>query len=275
MRQDAFWPLEERWDDPWAHEGAPEAVRAVWEGRAEGLVSRLEALAAGPDSLRPVLYPHAEAVLTGAEAAQLAADVEPALGMDGPHWVLGPWMEELDARDPWHRRAMVHAMGELAFALDRTGDPSPATQWMTIKPVPTVQERARVRALDRAPLLLWALGERVDAARWRLRPRVDLGPTLCPEEPVRLEPIGGVLGPVTTGDSLLARVAWDAAGPVAVLGLGLPGQPDDVLVRRWVHLIAAAWRASDPRAPLAECLRYRGFDLARAVHEWAWVRTHR
>lgn len=271
--RNSIWPMRDSWEDPWSHEETPAAVLAFLQAPARAIPPEILALAADPLTTRPAYPPTDEAVMSGIEAAQIASDIAPALGMDAPHWCLGPWMEELNVRNPFARRAILHAVGEMTFALDQVGRPSPHIQWTRTKPIPSVEDRKRARALDRAPQGLYTLERQVDAERWLLSPQ--LASAWAPEGPVLLEPLGGVLGAVGEGDTLIARIAWDTRGPVALLGFGIPGKPPVHLAKTWEIVAVAAWRSVVPRAPRSECLRRRGFDLVRGVHEWLWLETHR
>lgn len=195
---------------------------------------------------------------TIAEAVRVATDQAPAAGGEAPDRMLGPWVDE-----PASRELMAVAVAAAAWFAPDVDDEAPWSGWARQEPRPSVEERARFRAVADAPWGLWWLdggGDRV-----ALRAAVALGDRWLPKGPVWVRRVP-LVGPVI---AVAARVIETTEGPVAVTAIGLPGLPDDLEAR--VGRIVDAVKAVDAHASREEALRRRGHALVRSVCEWAWL----
>lgn len=198
------------------------------------------------------------------ELARIATDHYPAAGGDIADIFFGPWSELLRVERPEHRRLLQIA---LAAAVGLPADgllPTPYRQWARGKPRPSLEERARVRAVVRAPWTLW-----VDKGGRR----VDLLGVSAWSAP-RPGPLARVL-PCPEDSPWVARVVGSPDGPRVALGFALPALPPADLLQRQVQ--EAVWRARlrAPRIRRSTALIRQGQVLVRRLHEWTWVQQAR
>lgn len=225
--------------------------------------------------------PIAPTLPSDADLARLTADVHPAVGQEAPDRVLGPLVDELDARAPEHALALRVAIAAAAFLVadgmraetDTGLDPgqTPFEIWSRRKPLPSPAERAAVRAVERAPWTAWAVGSPASDATWHLRELVGIAPAGLPDAPVRLVGVAAPFRALRPGDTLLARVVrgpdgWEARTPIAI-----PGGPPRVRLRSWVRLELVRQRLRRRALTVDALLRRRGHVLARRLVEWAWL----
>lgn len=203
-----------------------------------------------------------DAVPSDAQLARIAADLCPAAGMEASDRVLGPWADE---RLPARVRQV--ALAVLCFAPPDGDRLSPAHQWSRRQPLPSVEERARVRAVGLAPLSAWQATQQADG-RWLVTDPLDLDPRHRPGSPVLVRD-PAELGVGTTA-TLFARIAHTEDGPVASAPLLVRPSVPDALLRAWADLLVLRVRLSDPGRTFEAVLRGRGCDLARRGAEWAW-----
>lgn len=225
--------------------------------------------------------PVAPALPSDADLARLTADVLPAVGQEAPDRVLGPLVDELDARRPEHALTLRVAVAAAAFlvadgmrAQDEAGlDPgqTPFEIWSRRKPLPTPAERAAVRAVERAPWTVWAVGSAEGDDAFHLRELVGIAPSGLPDAPVRLAGVAAPFRPLRTGDTLLARVVQGPGGWEARAAIAIPGGPPAVRLRSWVRLELVRQRLRQRTLTVDALLRRRGHVLARRLVEWAWI----
>ena len=137
------WPLHVDDDDPW--HGWDEPKELPYEG---------------------VFVP--KKPMTGAfmpsvdDMVRVGTDVEPALGMDGPDRVLGPWCVALDVGVPAHRDALAMAAAASVFCVGAGRWRAPWAEWARREPRATIAAREAFRAVDRAPWAVFAADEAED-----------------------------------------------------------------------------------------------------------------
>lgn len=251
-----------------------EGIAALLAGRrsGDGLRDLAEALGVAglpPTDPRPV--PRAGRLPSLAEMARIATDIDPSSGNTAPDRFLGPWADVLDAATA-DRRVLHTAVAASCFLPvdeDRHGR-TPLIQWVRRKPHPPVEERERMRAVERAPCSAWRLLERTEAG-WLLEDLVGLH--RAPAGPVAADDPPSVDGAGAPGDTLLARVVSAEGGWHAVLPLVVRGCPGREQVRTWLEVESWSWRLDRKVPSLEVMMRDRPHVLVRRVHEWAW--THR
>ncbi len=220
----------------------------------------------GPHRHRPLL---AARPVPLADLVRVSTDLCPDADQEAGEWALGPWADAIAVGDPLGRRALAVALAWHGFT-EREDGFTTFERWCNGKFAPPESERAAVRAIGTAPVGLW----RVRAVREDtviLDDALGLSARFRPVGPARLERPGGVVGDLSVGGGLLARVAPLADGGWWVgAGLALPALPPPALVRRWIHLDLLVARLGDRRLRREVFLSRRGVSLARAVHEWLW-----
>lgn len=263
---------EPRLVPPAGHE-LREAVASLWAGRVSE--AQVEAIARRhgldePLRSRSRPLPTSPWLPSEADLVRIATDIDPGLGACAPDLVLGPVADE-----PLDRRTLQIV---LALGMFFRGDGAPATpqqRWSRVVPLPTVEARAAVRAIARAPLAPWRIleisGDRRGA---RISDLVGLGPPSCPPASIRLRPCGHLLGGrLEPGALLLSRIAQDPQGWVATCPLVIPG-PLPGAVPRWIRWLAWHDRL-DRRGPISTSglLARWGHVLARRILEVLWARS--
>ncbi len=194
--------------------------------------------------------------------SDLAEDQVPEIGLLAPERVLGPYADERP--DPG---ALLVAAGVMAFSAFRPPKVRPADRWYADRRGAPPQDRAAVRAADRAPPLLW----RARPRGWQ--PLLPLPRRLRPRGPVRLLPLrdGAESRPAGRG-CWVARVFPGPGGSwYAALALPLPVEIDPAPLR--ARLVLELWRArcSAPGLSWTELLRQRGEVVYRSCCERAWL----
>lgn len=258
MKQ-ASWPQEVCRDDPFRRE------RALFRARKRGIdapeFSHLLcgilagdatcAAALGVD--RPLSHNYVQPRVTSdlaslAECAQLATDMAPHLGLDGVVRLLGEVWLDLDARLPRDRRALLAALAASCFMQeeDDRHDRSPFEQWVRRKPIPSVAERVRFRAIDHEPHRLCHIRSR--GATWTLEDALDGG--LITVDPSRLAHLLCDEGP-----AVIARLAYTTEGRVATVGWVLPKMPDLATVARYRQVRVWLNRLEERRATVETVMR--------------------
>jgi hypothetical protein len=288
-------PLELDWNRAWSLHCQRRSLASLGRDRFRAdltaLVGRVAAILAGevptPDGtlrelaeglglgapLSPDPRPVASvpAVPTLRAMVRVATDIAPAMGVDGPDRLLGPWVEGLDPRtDQDVLRQAVGAACFLAVDGDRWGR-SPFLQWVRRKPHPALEEREAFRAVDRAPPTAWRLVELV-GERWVLEELVGISRRAVPETPVSIPTLASVHGGSGPGDLLVARVVPTEGGWSAPLALAVRGMPEREVIGSWVALEGLLYGIDHKVPSLDELLRLRPHVLVRRVHEWAWTR---
>lgn len=237
--------------------------------RARGLADTL-GIAAPPEP-DPRGLEQQEDIATAEELARLGTNGHPDLGSEAPGRVLGPWEGQLTPRD---RDVLCMALAEAAFMERVRGEMSSWTRFRRRKPLPSVEARARVRAIAHTPVGCWTIASRVDGG-WRLADRLGLVARRVPNEPVDLSAVASVDGSVPHhGGTLVGRVVYTPRGWQCPVGFVVRGQPPHKLLRETVEVTLWRQRIVLPRVSLEEALSDAGYSLVRRVHEWAWCQHH-
>ena len=206
--------------------------------------------------------PVAPLVPCDAWLADLAENTVPDMGLSSAERVLGPLVDERPGR-----RARRVAAGVMAFSPYMAPRVRPFDRWAKDRRGGTDHERAALRAIDRAPAMIWA----VDAPG-ELRPLLPMKPLLMPEGLVQLIPdcCGPSPGLVPVG-TWLARVFRGPEGWYAALSLPLEAPPDPAWLLARMSLELWQLRCLVPEASWTLLLRERAEVLYRCCHEWAWM----
>lgn len=206
-----------------------------------------------------------------ADLARIAADLCPTAGMEAADRVLGPLVDELNARAvPAHAAALRVALAAACFFPPDGEVQTPFEQWCRRKPLPSPSERAAVRAIQRAPWTAWHLVRQADDGRWEIEDHVGLGARFLPVGPVRLVGAAAPFRPPRDGDTLVARVVEGPAGWETRTPLVIPGGPPATRIQSWVRLELIRARLQRRTLTVEALLRTRGYVLARRLCEWAW-----
>jgi hypothetical protein len=192
----------------------------------------------------------------------LVENVLPDVGLSSVERVLGPVADEGPSR-----RARRVAAGVMAFSPYIAPRVRPFDRWVKDKRGGTDEERAALRAVDRAPAMLWD----VRSAGVPI-PLLPLAPRLRPEGPVRLlpdrdGPSPGLLPP----GCWLARMLRGPGGWYAALALPLELIPDPVWLEARLEVELWQLRCFVPEADWILLLRERSEVLYRCCHEWVWM----
>ncbi|MBW1881659.1 MAG: hypothetical protein JRJ84_25145 [Deltaproteobacteria bacterium] len=289
-------PLEIDWNRAWAlhcqRRGVASLGREPFRAALAVLVDRVAAVLSGeaftPDgALRELAEalglwsplppdPRRMARVTAAPTlwamVRVATDIAPAMGVEGPDRLLGPWVEGLEPRSTKHLVVLRQAVAASCFVAvegDRWGR-APFLQWVRRKPHPALGEREAFRAVDRAPATAWRLVEQ-RGGRWVLEDLVGISHRAVPDAPVSIPELASVDGGGAPGDLLVARVVATKEGWVAPLALAVRGMPDLEVIRSWVKMEGLLYNIDHKLPSLDELLRVRPHVLVRRVHEWAWV----
>lgn len=219
-------------------------------------------------------------VPTDDDLARVTTDLCPAAMLEAADRMLGPLADELDPRRPEHRRTQLVVLAAYCFTvadgeLDPGGqgvDPgqSPFDLWSRRKPLPSVEERAAFRAVERAPWTAWTLVRALGDDRWWVEDIVGIDARRRPDGPVRMIGAAAPLRAPRAGDTLMARLVRTPEGWETRAAIVLPGGPPTARVRSWVRLELVRQRLRDRRLTVDALLRRRGFVLARHLCEWAW-----
>ena len=211
---------------------------------------------------------------------RITTDLFPTAATEAADRVLGPLADDLDVRNPVHRRTAQVAVAAIGFSLadgamepDRRGafpGFTPLQRWSRRKPLPDVTDRAIVRAVAQAPVAVWSL-EHATEDGWHLEGRVGLAAHCQPTNPVQLVEVAAPYRPPRAGDTLVARVVHTRSGWQATTGVVFPGAPPSVRIQTWVQLALWEARLRDRRLTVEDLLRRGGHRLYRAVSEWAWL----
>lgn len=199
------------------------------------------------------------------DMARIACDIAPASGNDGPDRVLGPWADELDARQPADRRALITATAAACFFPPDDDPQTPFEAWCRRPPAPSVAERARFRAVARAP---WAIRRITGTDPLCSVDATGLADAWTPGDQLTVAPIASLIAP-RVGDTLVVRAVRLADGEwIAALALVVPGFPPDSAIAGWV---ADAVARSDGLT-VERALARHGQVLVRRACERAWAR---
>ena len=286
------WPHASKWD-PWldhCKQLAEDAVpREVWDATVPLLRARWELVDRGVVPTPDAELDHLVAtlrldrrhwserrvptavgqMLSDAALAQLAADWMPDLG-DDPGRVLGVWATHLRREVPEHRRALLIALSGALYAYQPDGLSAADRFQRAGQNRASVEDRAAVRALGKAP---WALWEVVDIApgRVRLGNLCGISEVWTPPSWVKLEHWGSVAGgALQVGEALAARVLPVGEVWRARLALRLPQAPDAERCAAWVRFLGLRMRTVDMRMNRETMLGRHGHLLVRWAHEWCW-----
>jgi len=194
-------------------------------------------------------------------AADLVEDLLPEVGLVAPGRVLGPFADERPSA-----RSRLVAAGVLAFCPHRAPQVRPVDRWYRDRRASPVDERATLRAVDRAPPMLWSV---VDGAA--PVPELPLPVRLRPPGPVQLLPwrCGEPTTPLRPG-SWVARLLPGPGGWLAAMALRLPAPVHGPRLLRRMELELWRQRAWQPGLGWPSFLRLRGEVLYRCCHERAW-----
>ena len=206
--------------------------------------------------------PSAPIVLCDGWLADIAENVLPDLGLAAPERVLGPMADERPSR-----RQRAVAGGVMAFSPNCAPRVRPVDRWYKDRRGTTDDERAAVRAVDRAPPMVWRV--RAGAAP---EPLLPLHSRLCPDGPARRLATGEgqPMQPLPAG-CWLARIFPGPEGWCAALALPLSAVPDPAWLLRRLRLELWYFRTYVPEADWILLLRERGEVLYRCCHEWVWT----
>jgi len=289
-------PVQIDWNRAWSlhcqRRGAESLGREPFRSALEAFLERIGVLLAGhastPDPVLadlsrelglgaplppdPRLVDRVPGVPSLGAMVRVATDIAPAAGEEGPDRLLGPWVEELDPREPMHLAVLRQAVAASCFLAvegDRWGR-SPFVQWVRRKPHPTLEERESFRAVERAPAAAWRLVEPC-GDRWVIAALLGISRHAVPDAPVSIPALASVNGGGGSGDLLLARVVATEAGWVAPLALAVRGLPAPEVIRSWVALEGLLLGIDHKLPSLDELLRLRPHVLVRRAHEWAWT----
>lgn len=259
-------------DPPDTHE-LHDALAALWAGRvSEQAVAQLAQRhhLDGRLRIRSRPLPTGPWLPSEADLVRIATDADPGLGAATPDLVLGPLADE-----PLDRRTLEITLALGAFFRGDSAQTTPQQRWSRAAPLPSVEARAAVRAIARAPLAPWQILERsTDGEAVVVSDLVGLGPPSTPDGPVALRPPGRLLGGrIEPGGLLLARIARGPGGWVATCPLVIPG-PLPTAVPRWIRWLAWHDRI-DRRGPISTSglLARQGHALTRRILEAAWARS--
>ncbi|TNE92468.1 MAG: hypothetical protein EP330_02085 [Deltaproteobacteria bacterium] len=223
---------------------------------------------AGLDEVDPRKPESPPELADASELARIGPNGHPDLGAEAPGRLLGPWEDA--AR---HDRPLLRAcLAEATFIERVRGEMSAWMRFRRRKPVPTVEERARVRPVSQAPIGVWTLTSTVEDG-WRVADRVGLTPRWIPHGPVHLQSPVSVHGAEPEhGVTLVGRIVKTEAGWTVPMPFLVHGEPPKWLIDQEVQRIL--WRQSlvFPRVSRDEALANAGYSLIRRVHEWAWCR---
>lgn len=247
------WPEEPGPDAAFDDLGRPTPFDAVLAGRRRWDDPELVALAAARSLDRCPVDPLAVEVADRApsleELLRIATDGAPGIGNEAADRILGGAGADLRASDPIERHWLATAIAAAAFVVPDGETQEPWEFWARSEPVPSREERLRVRAVARAPWVAY----RVHEDRWE--PCFDVDPRWLPTAPP------SVPGPVAprAGSTWVARVIATDGGfvaPIAVPVRGLAWSPAvTTLVRRA--------RSVDSRYSREMVLRRLGHQLVR------------
>jgi len=273
----------------WGHHTGGAWPRDQWQAQVDAVRERLDQVELGqvptPDPVLQALIeplrllraiPHDRRSFVATETlpplsdiVRVVTDIHADAG-DRPESVLGAWFEQLDARRPEHRAALKVALALRCFAA--LGEDLPVVkQWAHEQGTTTVEERARLHAVDRVPQSLWLVLE-VHGDQVLLQDAIGLEERWVPNRAATLVEPGWVASPPRAGDTLTARLFPEGDRWLGTCALSVPGQPQPELVRAWLQLEVVRARLVTQRITLEGLLRRRGHVLARRLHDWAWVR---
>lgn len=240
----------------WRHALDRAAFDALVDGALAGDAGAAAALQLDrePEGVDGLVYVARELPSTAA-CATLAADMAPDVGNAGPDRLLG------DAAIEASRALRLRCVAASCFHVveDDPHGRSPFVMWCRRKPLPTVEERADLRAVDRQPhRLLRVVARRGDDVV--LEDLIDGGAHAARvvEAPV---PVGGEDAGVW-----LARLVPTASGTVAHLGLALGRAPDPAGLRAWREVRLWRERLVEPATTREDVMRGPAW-LARVIDE--------
>jgi hypothetical protein len=194
--------------------------------------------------------------------ADLVENVMPDVGLSSVERVLGPLADESPSR-----RARRVAAGVMAFSPYIAPRVRPFDRWVKDKRGGTDEDRASLRAVDRAPAMVWIVEHPGEP-----RPLLPIADRMRPRDPVKLLPDRGALSPgLLPPGCWLARVMRGPDGWYAALALPLSSTPDADWLRARMELELWALRCFVPEADWILLLRERAEVLYRCCHEWAWM----
>lgn len=279
------WPLRSDPADPWAaeewldelgsydnyrlfggtldraaHDRADQAFlerwRQVLRGEAErgDLDEGIEVLRLPTDITHdrrpPQIGPSA---VTDEALADIVEDTLPDVGLVAPDRFLGPWADE-----PFRRELVRSAAVHLCWVPLLDLDGKPCDRWANNAPKPSIARRKAVRAVQKAPPMLWSRD-------WK--PLLPLLDHFVPDGPVSGD-IVPLHGPV---EAVLARLTpvddgWHCNGAI-----GLGAVPPLDRLRGRLHLELLRERRHERRLTWEVFLRRRPEVLYRSCMTWCWL----
>ena len=199
--------------------------------------------------------------------ADISENWVPDIGVIAPDRVFGP-LADLGLS----RRERVLAAGVMAFSIVIPPHSRPADRWESDRHGNPRDERLTVRAVFRAPAMLWSVRE----GRWS--PRLPLVERFVPDAPVQMLPLEDGAGSqwLEDGDWIARVFRVESEGWFAALAVPAP---EDVNVDALVRRLRLAWWRLRLRAPAAtweDALRSRSEILYRfcAEHRWLGEEKH-
>lgn len=223
--------------------------------------------------------PH-PAIPTHEELGRVATDLCPAAAGEALDRYLGPLADELDLRNPGHLLTARNAIAAFCFsrpdgAARSDGDSSvhgrsPFQTWCRRKPLPSVEDRARLRHVARTPMALWSLEAR-EGDRWRVADRTGLPAECLPTGPVHFPELASPWRDPRPTDAAIARIFEGPDGWVGLCSFAFPGIPPERRVQTWLTLTLWEKRLLDRRLTLEALLRTHPETLCRRMFEWAWL----
>lgn len=200
---------------------------------------------------------------------RVTVDIAPAAGNEAPDRFFGPKAEDLEHRDPAHRRAAIVAVAAACFMVPDdeaiATNRSPFDQWVRRSPNPPARDRAAFRAVAKAPWAVWRI---TSTDPLTLADATDLSPAFHPTGPVAADLADAFVAP-EVGRALLARLVPTAEGWQVAFGLVLPEAPPMALVRTWVAEVVHHANGT----PIEEALASHGHILVRRAVTWWWRST--
>ncbi len=237
MKNPAIWPQDCATDDPF--DTATALSRAAEHGiDAPTFTVLLTRLLTGDQAAAERLGVHrplthdldqpriTDNLATVAECAQLATDMAPHLGGEGVARLLGNAWLELNGHNRRDHYALMTAIAAAGFIPEEDDKHmrSPFIQWTRRKPIASVEERHRFRAVDREPHRLCRIVSR--GPQWTFEDVLD-GQVITADP----TPLAYLL--CDDGPAALTRIAHTTAGRVATVGWVLPTLPNVEELRQW------------------------------------------
>jgi hypothetical protein len=261
---DALWPSEGLAPEYAAVERS--ILHAVQSGRRSAFVEAQAAVHAIGLDEEPFAdkRPMGSAPLLPAETwfCDIAENSVPDIGVIAPDRVFGPWAEL-----GLTRREHIRAAGVMAFSVCLSPSSRPIERWERDQRSKPKASLFALRAVFRAPAMLW----RVEGGVWK--PRLRIVERFRPTGPVFGLPFqdGDIPELIGDGDWIARVFLVDERGWFAALAQrACPDVPLPPLKRRLL-LAWWRWRLTMPAATWEDALRFRAEVLYRFCAEYRWI----